>query len=98
MKKQKKYCVDCGGAQVNHFVTYLSILLGSIIEPWTNWMSKLIPESSFDWIGPSLTKTLTFLKLGKITYEPKDDDSGRTKVLWEEANKRGIKMYEFHLL
>lgn len=97
MKKTKKHCVDCGGAPVNHHVTYISILLGFIIEPWTNWMGKLIPESSFDWLGPALTKTLTFFRLGKITYEPKDDDSGRTRVIWEEAIKRGIKMYEFRL-
>ncbi len=97
MKKSKHYCVDCGGAQVNHTLTYISILLGALVEPWTNWMGNLIPESAFDWMGPSLTKTLTFLKLGKITYEPKEDDSGRTRVLWEEAIKRGIKMYEFRL-
>ena len=97
MKKKNKYCQDCGGAQVNHFVTYISVLLGTIVEPWTNWMGELIPESSFDSLGPFITKTLTFLKLGKITYEPKDDDSGRARVLWEEAQKRGIKMYEFRL-
>jgi len=94
---EKKYCIDCGGAQENHFISYLSVLISSIVEPWTNWIGRLIPDSSFDWMGPSLTKILTFLKLGKITYEPKEDDSGRTRVLWEEAMKRGIKMYEFHL-
>ena len=97
MKKSKKYCPDCGGAQVNHVVVYISILLGALIEPWTNWISRIIPESSFDFIGPIFTKTFTFLKLGKITYEPKENDSGRARVLWEEAIKRGIKMYEFHL-
>jgi D-alanine-D-alanine ligase-like ATP-grasp enzyme len=96
-KKSKKYCVDCGGAQVNHTVTYISILLSALIDPWTNWMAKLIPESSFDWMGKGLTKTLAFLKIGKITYEPKEDDSGRAHVLWEEAIKRGINMYEFRL-
>jgi len=96
-KKNKKYCVDCGGAQVSHPIIYISILLGALVEPWTNWMGKIIPESSFDGIGPFLTKTLTFLKLGKITYKPSDDDSGRTRVLWEEAIKRGIEMYEFRL-
>ncbi|MFA6515265.1 MAG: hypothetical protein WCT42_03320 [Candidatus Paceibacterota bacterium] len=96
-KTSKKKCVDCGGAQVNHHIVYFSILLGAIVEPWTNWMGKIIPESSFDWIGPYLTKILVFFKLGKITNEPNDDDSGRTKVLWEEATKREIKMYEFRL-
>lgn len=96
-QKKKKHCPDCGGAQVNHYVAYISILLGALIEPWTNWVGKIIPESSFDWLGPILTKTFTFLKLGKITYGPKSDDSGRTKVLWDEAIKRGINMYEFRL-
>lgn len=96
-KKPKKYCADCGGAQVNHSISYISILLGAIVEPWTNWISRIIPESAFDWLGPGLTKTLTFFKLGKITYEPKEDDSGRARVLWEEAIKRGIEMYEFRL-
>jgi cyanophycin synthetase len=97
MTKEKKHCVDCGGAPVNHFVTYLTILLGYVVEPWTNWMGKLFPESSFDWLGKYLTKTLVFLKLGKITTEPQNDDSGRTKVLWQEAINRGINMYEFRL-
>ncbi len=97
MKKEKIHCPDCGGAPVNHLITYLTILLGSFVEPWTNWMGKLIPESSFDWLGQYLTKTLVFLKLGKITDMPQKDDSGRTKVLWDEANKRGIKMFEFRL-
>lgn len=96
-KKQKSRCLDCGGAPVNHFLAYTTVLLGTLINPWTNWMGKLIPESVFDPIGPYLVKTLAFLKLGKITYSPKKDDSGRTTVLWEEAIKRGINMYEFRL-
>jgi D-alanine-D-alanine ligase-like ATP-grasp enzyme len=96
-KKPKKICVDCGGAQVNHCVVYISILLSALVDPWTKWMSKLIPESSFDFMGPGIIKVLTFLKLGKITNEPQKDDSGRTKVLWEEAKRRGIDMQEFHL-
>ncbi|MDE2031119.1 MAG: hypothetical protein KGI58_02575 [Patescibacteria group bacterium] len=97
MKKKKTYCKDCGGSQVNHKFTYLSILMGALIEPWTNFMSRLIPEEQFEWVGPGLIKTLKFLHLGKITIEPKDDDSNRTRVLWDEATKRGIGMYEFHL-
>jgi D-alanine-D-alanine ligase-like ATP-grasp enzyme len=97
MKKPKKHCKDCGGAQVNHFVTYTSILLSALIEPWTNWMSKIVPDSFIDLIGQILIRILTFIGLGKITYTPKSDDSGRTKVLWEESEKRGIKLGEFRL-
>lgn len=97
MKNNKKYCADCGGAQTSHTIAYMSVLLGAFIEPWTNWMGNIIPEYAFDSIGTILTKTLTFFGLGKISYELKDDDSGRTRVLWEEANKRGITLYEFRL-
>lgn len=97
IEKNKNYCKDCGGAQVNHHLTYMSVLLGGLIEPWTNFVSRIIPENNFDFLGAPVVKTLAFLHLGKITYEPQDDDSGRTRVLWEEAIKRGIKMYEFRL-
>lgn len=96
-KKKKHYCPDCGGAQVNHTAVYMSVLLGSLIEPWTNWMSRLIPETNIEWAGPYILSALTFLHLGTITRTPGADDSGRTEVLWTEAIKRGIDMYEFHL-
>lgn len=97
MKKQKNYCPDCGGAQINHKFTYFSILLSYIFDPLMNWMNKLIPEKSFDSIGLGLIKTLAFLRLGKITTKVSEDDSGRARVLWVEAEKRGIKLYEFRL-
>lgn len=90
-------CPDCGGSQVNHTLVYSSVLIGALVEPWTNWMGRLLPEASFEWLGPALVKTLAFLRLGKITYTPQADDSGRTRVLWEEAIARGITMYEFRL-
>lgn len=97
-KKTKKFCPDCGGAQINHRIEYFTILLDAIIDPLTNSINIFTSNSSFDWLGPAITKTLTYLKLGNITYKPNDSDSNRTKVLWEEAQKRGIEMYEFHLL
>jgi D-alanine-D-alanine ligase-like ATP-grasp enzyme len=60
-------------------------------------MGRLIPEYKFEYITPGLLKTLTFLGLGNITTEPKEDDSYRTRALWEEAIRRGINMYEFRL-
>jgi len=96
-RKDKNYCKDCGGAQINHHITYLSVLLGSLIDPLTNRIGRIIPEDSFDFAAPIVTKTLNFLHLAKITYKPEDNDSGRAVVIWEEAIKRGIDMREFHL-
>jgi cyanophycin synthetase len=96
-KKQKKYCQDCAGSQVNHTITYMSILIGAIVGPLTSWLDKIIPGSFTDWVGQIITKILTFFKLAKTTHAPEKDDSGRTRVLWEEAIKRGIKMDEVRL-
>ncbi|MCC6323918.1 hypothetical protein IT400_03970, partial [Candidatus Nomurabacteria bacterium] len=96
-KKKKNYCKDCGGAQVNHKFTYIAVLLGSFIDPWTMLLERIMPEKSLDWMGPGFIKTMTFLRLGSITKEPNDKDSYRTKVMWEEAKKRGIDLTEFHM-
>ena len=94
-QKKKKYCVDCGGAQVNHNLAFLSIWLSNKVEPWTSWMDNLIPEDKLEWIGPILTRILVILHLGKYIDKPENKDSLRARVLWEEANKRGIIMKEF---
>ncbi len=96
-QKKKNYCVDCGGAQVNHTAVYISILLSAMIDPWTNWMGRLIPEDKLECIGPILTKTLTLLHMGSITKKPSNFDSSRANVLWKEARERGIEMSEFNL-
>ncbi len=97
MKSKKQKCPDCGDAPTNHFVSYVSVLLGAIIEPYTRIMERLMPQNPFSKLGPGFIKTLNFLHVGKITKAPSEKDSGRTRVLWEEAIKRGIGMYEFHL-
>ncbi len=94
---KKKYCPDCGGAQVNHKVVYISILLGSIIEPWTNFTSKILPEKYLEYFGFFIVKILSILGIGKMDDKPNDKDTGRTKVLWGEAKNRGIDMKEFRL-
>ena len=61
-------------------------------------MSRLVPEDIFDWVWIPFIRTLVFLRLGSITRAPSNVDSGRTRVLWEEAIRRGITLEEFHPL
>lgn len=95
--KKKKYCPDCGCAQVNHKLTYISVVLSLLVEPWTNWMGRIIPEKRLEGVGILFAKIATFLHLGKMANSLDEHDSTRAKVLWEEAEKRGIKMQEFKL-
>ena len=97
MKKKKNYCVECGGAQVNHRFTYISVLLGVILDPIIKKLENILPEESTEWMGPGFIKVFTFLGLGKITKKPNEKDSYRARVLWEEAERRGIDMIEFHM-
>lgn len=94
---KQKYCRDCGSAQVNHKLTYLTVLVETISDPWTNWMSRLFPVKNLWSSGPKLLELLTQLHIGYFTHKPNTSDSGRTQVLWEEAEKRGIELKEFHL-
>ncbi len=98
MTKKKTDCPDCGGAQVNHTITYVSVLLNKFVEPWMNFLSGWVPEEKMEWIGPGFIKCMNICRLGYVTKEPTEKDSGRTQVLWNEAIKRDISMYEFHPL
>lgn len=95
----QKPCPDCEPAQVNHFVMRTSAYLGLFIKPALkplDYLTRiLLPPRSFSWfdiVGPRVLRALVFLHLGKFEYEPRADDSDRTRCFWEEAKKRKIEM------
>jgi D-alanine-D-alanine ligase-like ATP-grasp enzyme len=95
-----KYCKDCEPAQESHFVAYTSVVLGWIDEPIFGLMEKVFKnfaERISDIITLPFFNLMVFLRLGRFTDEPDDKDTWRTKCFWEEAQKRGIEMREFHL-
>lgn len=95
-----KHCKDCEPAQENHFIAYASVVLSWIEEPFFRFMEKIFKNTA-DLIADKLSlpffKTMVLLKLGRFSYEPETKDTYRTRCFWEEAKKRGIKMYEFYL-
>ncbi len=91
-------CPDCGSAPTNHKIAWLSVFIGSFIWPF---QEKIMPKLSPQFVERAsipLTRIAQLLHLGKTTYAPDDTDNWRTRALWDEANIRGIKMEEFHLL
>lgn len=95
-----KHCKDCEPAQENHFIAYTSVVLGWIDEPFFRLMEKILKNVA-DRIADKLSlpffNTMVILRLGRFSYGPEKKDTYRTKCFWDEAKKRGIKMYEFHL-
>ncbi len=95
-----RHCKDCEPAQENHFVAYISVILGYLDEPFLNLMEKIFQNTAENITNKTampFLNLMVFLKFGYFTNEINDKDSWRTKCFWEEANKRNIKMKEFHL-
>jgi len=71
-----------------------------ISDPFFNLL-ELLFRNTAEAISDKTTfpfyRLMTRFRLGYYTYEPDKKDNWRTKCFWEEANRRGIKMYEFHL-
>lgn len=100
----QELCPDCEPAQVNHFVmrasSYLGLVMKPMLRPVDYFMRVVLPSRSFSWfdiIAPKVLRTLAFLRIGRLDPEISKDDSDRTRCLWEEAMRRGIKMVMFRL-
>ena len=95
-----RHCKDCEPAQESHFVAYTSVVLGWIDEPIFNLLERVFKNAAervADEITLPFFKTMVFLRLGHWTDKPDNQDTYRTKCFWDEAERRGIKMREFHL-
>ncbi len=95
-----KHCKDCEPAQEIHFIAYLSVVLEMVSDPFFN-LAELFFKNTAEAISNRISfpfyRLMVFLRLGHYTYKPDEKDSWRSKCFWIEAERRGIKMYEFHL-
>ncbi len=95
-----KYCKDCEPAQEIHWVAYLSVVLGYLGQPFFDFMEKLFRNTAEAISNKSsipFLKFMVFLGFAHFSERPDSKDSLRTKCFWEEAERRGIKMIEFHM-
>ncbi len=100
--KQTTSCPGCGPTPAIHRVEYYAALLDTI-------MTKIFPTADrvmatvntilrpvhLEKLTPLFLKSLATIGLGQILTAPVEDDSWRTKCLWEAAEKKGITMWEF---
>lgn len=95
-------CEECGGDGVYHRLTYVTVALDDLLRPFLTPNAFLRPLTSFFFkmekgITPKLLSWL--VKRGwaeKVTHW---DDSTPllARMLWEEAEARGIEVWEFRL-
>jgi cyanophycin synthetase len=78
----------------------MSVLLEMLSRPFFSFL-ELFFRNTAEAISQKISfpfyQLMVFLGLGHYSYQPDAKDSWRAKCFWEEAQKRGIKMYEFHL-
>jgi cyanophycin synthetase len=92
---KKSKCAYCGDAPVNHTMVYVSGVLAVIFD---NSFSKALswaPTFFVRFIDKMLglcLHTLVLLRVIKLSSDPERSTTLRSRVMWNEAKKRGIPM------
>ena len=92
---KKSSCSYCGDAPINHPLSFLESVVFITLDNNAKKIIKYIPSSIknfVDIVPEFLFRTLVFLKLAKFSDDINKANSFRSKIIWEEARKRGILM------
>jgi D-alanine-D-alanine ligase-like ATP-grasp enzyme len=95
-------CPDCGPAGVSHFVERWSVRADTVIgwiemPPAAIWrgIKPALAKARPGRLAPATARAAAALGLGEIVTRPDNKNNWRARVLWEEAERRGIVMREF---
>jgi cyanophycin synthetase len=97
----KTSCSYCGNAPTSHFFSFAESLIFITLD---NHAKKLITHTpSFikklaDAIPPFLFRTLAFFKLVEFSRDINKAYTFRSKIIWQEAERRGIVMEQIIFL
>lgn len=98
---KKSSCSYCGDAPVHHTFSYFENLISSTLDGSALGLYKYVPrfmESIANYIPVFLFKTFLFLRLARFSSDIKKANTFRSRVIWEEAERRGIKMEQIIFL
>lgn len=101
-KLKPKQCVDCNGDAIPHRFTYFTILVDeliwSLIPPKKNGKGlKKVALHIERSVGPAVLESTVKLGLAKKQKTPDDETLLLACCLWEEADVRGITLWEWRL-
>ena len=88
-------CDYCGDAYLNHKASYIESLIAVTIDKHTTKLVSRVPKfvkRFVDYIPKALFTLLTFFRIAKYSDDIEKTASFRSRIIWEEANRRGIKM------
>jgi D-alanine-D-alanine ligase-like ATP-grasp enzyme len=94
-QSKKSSCSYCGDAPVNHAFYFVDSVIAITLDVYTRKFIKHIPnvvKKFADMIPVFLFEILGFLKLVKFSSDINKANTFRSKIIWEEAQRRGIMM------
>lgn len=94
-KIKKSHCSYCGDAPVNHTLSYVESLISANFDRHITSTMKYVPKFMKDFVDGFLLflfKTFCFFNMAHLSGDIDKATSFRSRVIWEEARKRGILM------
>ena len=92
---KKILCPYCGDAPINHTRFFLESMVTVTLDNHLKKFIKYVPffvKDFVDLVPKFLFRTLAFLKLAKFSDDIDKANNFRSRIIWEEAKKRGIMM------
>ena len=92
---KKSSCAYCGNAPINHTLSFLESVVSITLDNQAKKIIKYVPffvKDFADLVPEFLFRTLVFSKLARFSTDINKANTFRSKIIWEEAQKRGIIM------
>ncbi len=93
--KIKTDCPYCANAPTNHGMSYFGSILSINVDPFFGTMTKLAPKflkRFVDWLPSVFFPIFNLLHIVRFSSDIEKANTFRSRVIWEEANRRGINM------
>ncbi len=99
--KKKAECPYCGDAPINHRLSYLESSVSMSLDPFFQSTARWIPQIAVDGAEEILKMIFhicRFFGLLRLSDDPERAVTLRSRVVWDEANRRGIPMRQVIVL
>jgi len=94
-QSKKSSCVYCGDAPINHRLFYFSSIPSVLVDNHILKVTKHAPgflRDFVDWLLKLFFQPLLLFGLAKLSTDINKTKTFRSRVMWEEAIRRGIEM------